>query len=643
MDAAKSVGASFASAPPPSYALNVTVINGAAGSVTANGIACPGDCTETYTQGTVVVLTATPVSGGTFLGWTGSCTGTGVCTLTMDGAKAVSASFASPPIPTYVLTVTVTNGAAGSVTGTGISCPGDCNETLNQGTVVALTATPVSGGTFLGWTGACTGTGACSVTMNAAKTVGASFASPIPTYVLSVSAHGGSPLTVASAPGTVAGPGINCTFVCTATFNQGTVVTLTATPGTGAAFLGWSGACTGMGPCSVTMNAAASVTATFGYTLTIVKSGAGDGTVTSAPAGVNCGTTCIGAFTSGTMVTLTATANNRSLFAGWGGACTGTGTCTVNTNAAKSVTAAFTNGANVATSGYDFDGDGISDVLWRNSTTGAVAIWFMKDNSMTGTYVTTVPLNWEIVATGDMNGDNKSDILWRDSITGEVFIWLMNGATISSAASLGTVPLNWKVSGLDDLDGDSNADIIWRDTTTGEAAIWYMRGTTRLGVLSLRIISLDLDIVGTGDTTFDGKADIILRSKTNGEIWIYKMDATGYTKVSLGPVPLAWKVVGIADLDGDLQADIVWRNSDTGDLSVWYLRNGAISTTRILGTVSSDWVIKGLGNYDSDWRSDILWLHVPTGTVYVWKSRGLGTFEGAYVSAVTSDWNVVGP
>jgi aryl-phospho-beta-D-glucosidase BglC (GH1 family) len=77
------------------------------------------------------------------------------------------------------------------------------------------------------------------------------------------------------------------------------------------------------------------------FTLTVTKAGTGSGTVTSSPSGINCGSTCSGNYSSGTSVTLTATAASGSTFAGWGGACTGTATCTVSMTAVRSVTATF--------------------------------------------------------------------------------------------------------------------------------------------------------------------------------------------------------------------------------------------------------------------------------------------------------------
>jgi hypothetical protein len=75
--------------------------------------------------------------------------------------------------------------------------------------------------------------------------------------------------------------------------------------------------------------------------LSVSKAGSGTGTITSNPAGVNCGTDCTESYGARTTVTLTAEAASRSRFAGWSGACTGTGTCTVTMDSDRSVTATF--------------------------------------------------------------------------------------------------------------------------------------------------------------------------------------------------------------------------------------------------------------------------------------------------------------
>jgi YVTN family beta-propeller protein len=76
-------------------------------------------------------------------------------------------------------------------------------------------------------------------------------------------------------------------------------------------------------------------------TLTVAKAGAGAGSITSAPGGIDCGSACSASFADGTSVTLTASAASSSTFSGWSGACTGTGACNVTMDAARSVTATF--------------------------------------------------------------------------------------------------------------------------------------------------------------------------------------------------------------------------------------------------------------------------------------------------------------
>ena len=125
---------------------------------------------------------------------------------------------------------------------------------------VQLTATPAQNDFFTSWNGACSGTGACTVSMTADQTVGAAFN---PGEQLTVTMSGSGSGTVTSNP-----PGINCPTTCSAAFPQNTHVTLTETPGSNAVFSAWSGACTGASSCDVTLSTADSVTADFSASTT---------------------------------------------------------------------------------------------------------------------------------------------------------------------------------------------------------------------------------------------------------------------------------------------------------------------------------------------------------------------------------------
>ena len=77
------------------------------------------------------------------------------------------------------------------------------------------------------------------------------------------------------------------------------------------------------------------------YVVTVTVGGTGSGTVTSAPAGISCKPTCSGSFAAGTQVKLTRSASKGSYFAGWSGACKGTGACTLTVNSNLAATATF--------------------------------------------------------------------------------------------------------------------------------------------------------------------------------------------------------------------------------------------------------------------------------------------------------------
>jgi hypothetical protein len=163
-----------------------------------------------------------------------------------------------------------------------------------------------------------------------------------PSYPLSMAKAGSGSGTVTSSPA-----GIVCGAACSYAYPNGTIVTLTAAPAPGSLFAGWSGGgCTGTGTCLVTVSSNTAVTATFSLaeTLTLSRKGDGAGTVTSSPAGIECGTTCSHAYTIGSSVTLTAAPVKGSSFAGWSGACSGKATCVVTMTTARAVTASFVKG-----------------------------------------------------------------------------------------------------------------------------------------------------------------------------------------------------------------------------------------------------------------------------------------------------------
>ena len=293
MDQNRSVTATFTTT--PTRRLIARAQPSAGGTVTGSG---------SYNHGTDVTVTPTATAGYTFVRWSGACSGSGACEVSMTRTRIVLAVFG------YRLTTAASPSGGGTVSGGG---------DYGVGRTVTVTATANPGYAFSSWSGACTGTGTCQVTMSAARTVTANFVS---TYDLTttVSPAGGGSVSLSPSGGT---------------YSDGTDVTVTATPATGYAFSAWSGACTGSGTCTVSMSQARTVTATFvrTYALTTTASPSGGGRFALSPSG--------GTYNAGTVVGVTVTPLVGYRFDRWSGGCTGTGTCSVTMSQARTVTANF--------------------------------------------------------------------------------------------------------------------------------------------------------------------------------------------------------------------------------------------------------------------------------------------------------------
>ena len=324
------------------YTLSVTTSGAGTGSITSDpsGIDCGATCSDTYDYNTVVTLTATPDTGYYLSGWQGDCAADDLsCTTTVTGTRNVTATFG---ILTYTISVVKDgNGTSfGTVTSdpSGIDCGITCSTSYDYNTPVTLTASADTGAFFAGWEGDCTVDGlSCTTTMTGTRDVTATFT--LITYTVSVTKTGNGSGSIATDPS-----GIDCGTTCSGSFNYTSTVTLTATADTGSTFMGWTGDCIGTVPCTVTIDAAKNVTATFTlvtHTLTIHKAGDSVGTVTSDPAGIDCGLTCTVDYDYGTMVTLTQQTITGTAFAGWQGDCNGMGPCVVTISGNQSVTATF--------------------------------------------------------------------------------------------------------------------------------------------------------------------------------------------------------------------------------------------------------------------------------------------------------------
>jgi YD repeat-containing protein len=317
MDSDKSCGGTFVKF----FTLTIQKNGIGSGTITSNppGVDCGVDCSEAYGANSIVSFNITADPGSIFVGWSGpsGCPTSPTSSALMVSDLACTAAF--DLITVHTLTVNKAGTGDGTVTSSpaGIDCGSDCTENYNGGTNVTLTATPVIGSGFTGWSGDAD----CSdgvVTMDAAKSCTANFTLTIQ-HPLTVTKDGTGTGTITSSPG-----GIDCGADCAENYDENTVVMLSATPAAGSIFDGWSGDA----DCSdgvVLMDANKNCTAIFDlippqqFALTVSITGSGSGTVTSSPAGIDCGADCTENYDENTQVTLTVTPDAGSIFTIWTG------------------------------------------------------------------------------------------------------------------------------------------------------------------------------------------------------------------------------------------------------------------------------------------------------------------------------------
>jgi hypothetical protein len=386
---------------------------------TPAGITCGTDCSQTFFDSTPITLTATPVTGSDFLGFSGvSClppssnTSTVCRFVPVGNTQNIGASFTLES-----RTVNLTVNGDGAVMSGPFGCDastGPCAFTGDFGSQVVFTATPGAGNRVLSQTGCTsmtTGTNSSTCTVILNQTTGNKSVTVTFSFLMAVSQSGNGTGTVASTPA-----GINCGADCSEQYAPGTSVLLNRTPAAGSSVGNWGGDCAFRGfnaSCTLAMTQNQVVSAGFSLplTLTVTKLGSGNGSVTSSPSGITCGADCTEPYAFGTPVTLTASAASGSIFGGFGvGNCDSTPTnvsCQVSMTSNRTVTASFTVPATGVSLGSaaTFAGlggaagltnQGLNTVINGNIGTTGAATLITGFHDATDTYTET-PLNVGVV------------------------------------------------------------------------------------------------------------------------------------------------------------------------------------------------------------------------------------------------------
>jgi hypothetical protein len=294
---------------------------------------------------------------------------------------------------------------------------------------------------------------------------------------------------------------------------------------------------------------------------------------------------------------------------------------------------------------YDFNGDGHSDILFRNKATGELEFWQMIDSRVFDVIpLPTMNPHWIAAGAGDFDANGTTDILWYDAGRLMGRIWLMGDVAGNREFDL-PLEAGWVVEGSGDFNGDGRGEIAISNQSS-RVEMWGLKQKLiRLGRTSVRLRS---EIVGFGDIDGDGDDDIITQDRRERKIEASLMSANfSGTWVLLDRQQVAlWNVIDTADYDGDGQCDLLWRDlswQNQGGAGVLHLTSRLdVSGNPLKLGLGLDRTVMGSADYDGDGIADLLVFDSSTRELVLWRMGGSGVLGFESLGTLARDWLPVG-
>jgi hypothetical protein len=314
----------------------------------------------------------------------------------------------------------------------------------------------------------------------------------------------------------------------------------------------------------------------------------------------------------------------------------------------------------------DFRGDGLSDILVKNQTTGGVyagsghspalhrRLWSVGERAAPAgrkssaadwragsmDFVGGGP-DWAFLGSAQFTGDEDCESLWLNLKDGRPYLYFDQWANLFAVAPSAIEGRNPLASG--DFDGDGKDDLLWLDSASGELHVDAALAGPASSVLC--VLPYDSDVKFVEDFNGDGKDDLLVVDQSTGAARVLLVNGR---RVVGGGTPLSapsadWEPAGVGEFSGDGKADILWRNTLTGGVYIdTDLQDGLVPVDHAVPVDGRSLSIAGVGDYDGDGYADVLFADPDGRQILVVYMNGLEPRESAVIP-VTDDpeWSLV--
>ncbi|WP_441234184.1 Ig-like domain-containing protein [Bradyrhizobium sp. 930_D9_N1_4] len=297
----------------------------------------------------------------------------------------------------------------------------------------------------------------------------------------------------------------------------------------------------------------------------------------------------------------------------------------------------------------DFNGDGLTDLLFINSVTHEVSE-LLSNGAQAASAVTVGSINtasgWHFADIVDFNADGKSDLLFVNSATNGIAVWQMDGAKIAAGPQIGVMAQGFHIASTGDFNGDGKTDLFMINDNTHDAMIWQMNGTQVASKTTIATINVagGWDFVGTGDFNGDGKTDLLFLNEQTHGVATWQMNGNQITSGSQIAVMNAaggWRFADVGDFNGDGKSDLLFLNDTTHGVAAWEMNGTKIMGSAVLGTVGADDHYVGLQSIDGGQKSAILFENSVTHALTAVEiNGGQGVLQQLGVMNADAGWHL---